>query len=179
MADIAFWILLACALVFGLVLGRLTTAMGRAVEERRARKLQHQVRSLEAGLRVAQKAAEEAAARAASQLSSAEQALGEREDLLKRLSRLETEAQELRTQLRHECAKTARLRQELSDSAEAHARTSVELRDVRNELDVASYGSDVAGAELARLRAERDTLEEELNRLRAEPAGGAMLPERR
>ncbi|MCC5794281.1 MAG: hypothetical protein JJT85_06030 [Chromatiales bacterium] len=176
MADIAFWTLLACAFVLGLVVGRLMTTVGKVLDDRRARKLQHQVRALEAGLRVAQKNAGEATARASGRVQQAEQALGERDDLVRRLSRLESEAQDLKSRLRNECSKTAGLRRKLSDTSEAHARTLVELGDLRNELDIARYSSDAASDELLRIKSERDELEAELGRIRTEQAGGRALP---
>lgn len=169
MPDTAFWILLGCALGVGAIIGRLTSVAARALKERRSGgDLNHKIRSLEAGLRVAQKTADQASERCEQQAAELAEACRLRDDAQGKLARLNEEVQDLRTRLRHECSKTAMLRQELSERAEEVARTSVQLRDARNELDVYNYGSDVVNAEVARLKAERDSLEGELERLRSQ-----------
>jgi chromosome segregation protein len=169
MPDTTFWILLGCALVMGAIIGRLTSVAARAFKDRDSGgDLHHKIRSLEAGLRVAQKTAEQASERSEQQAGELADACRQRDAAQGKLARLSEELQDLRTRLRHECSKTAMLRQELSERAEDAARTSVQLRDARNELDVYNYGSDVVNAEVARLKAERDSLEGELERLRSQ-----------
>lgn len=169
MPDTAFWILVGCALVVGAIIGRLTSVAAKAISERKSGgDLNHRIRSLEAGLRVAQKTADQASERSEQQASELADACRKRDDAQGQLAQLTDEVQDLRTRLRHECSKTAMLRQELSERAEEAARTSVQLRDARNELDVYNFGSDVVNAEVARLKAERDSLEGELARLRSQ-----------
>jgi len=169
MPDTAIWILLGCALVAGAIIGRLTSVAARAFKERHAGgDLHHRIRSLEAGLRVAQKTAEQATERCERQAGELTEACRVRDEAQGKLARFDEELQDLRTRLRHECAKTAMLRQEMTERAEEAARTSVQLRDARNELDVYNYGSDVVNAEVARLKSERDSLEGELERLRSQ-----------
>jgi len=179
MPDTAFLVLIGCALVLGVVLGRLASAAGKALQGRHAGDVNHRIRALEASLRVAQKTADEASASAARQSAECTDSTLERDRLRERVDKLAAENQDLKTRLRHECGKTAMLRQELSDRAEEVARTHVELRDVRNELDVYNFGSDVVHAEVTRLKSERDELAAELTalRLRLEEAGDeADLP---
>jgi uncharacterized coiled-coil DUF342 family protein len=77
----------------------------------------------------------------------------------------------LKAEVQHECAKTARLRQELADRAEEMVRTHVQLRDVQNELGVTQVGSDVVIDQIARLERERDDLNAMVETLRSEMAG--------
>ena len=82
----------------------------------------------------------------------------------------------LKAEVQHECGKTARLRQELADRAEEMVRTSVQLRDVQNELGVTQVGSDVVMDQITRLERERDDLNTMVETLRKEMAGRQHTP---
>jgi chromosome segregation ATPase len=166
--------MLAGAVVVGFVAGatlsRLLGSAGSRPLGKRADEMHHRIRALEADLRVAQR--------------SVEQGRSERDSAAAEVSRLTAELaaarsndgdhaetiRKLKAEVQHECAKTARLRQELADRAEEMVRTHVQLRDVQNELGVSQVGSDVIVDQINRLERERQDLSVMVEALRKEIA---------
>jgi chromosome segregation ATPase len=154
--------------VAGVVVGRLLGAVAAGSSARRTKRDESRARSQDAELRVAQKTIEQDRAEL--------QRLGEE----LRLVRLELAAQReqsgsrderlvrLKADLHNEIAKTARLRQELSERAEEQMRVTASLRDLQNEVGVARAGSDVILEQVARLEQERDDLNTLVRTLREE-----------
>lgn len=160
----------------GALLSRLLGSVANRPMGRKADDLHHRIRGLEADLRVAQRSADqaraerdaaraEAAARGA-ELAALSEKAGSHDELIRKL----------KAEVQHECAKTARLRQELADRAEEMVRTSVQLRDVQNELGVSQVGSDVIVDQIARLERERDDLNTMVETLRREVEGRQRPP---
>jgi chromosome segregation ATPase len=154
----------------GAMLTRLLGSTANRPIGKRADDLHHQIRGLEADLRVAQRTAEQA--RADRETLAAEHAKTSTElAALREESVNHAEAvRKLKAEVQHECAKTARLRHELADRAEEMVRTHVQLRDVQNELGVTQVGSDVVMDEITRLERERDDLNTMVAALRKEIA---------
>lgn len=176
-ATLTFGLLLGPALaglLVGLMLARLLAGAGQRAAGRlgrgRVEDVNHRLRAIEAEFRIAQR--------------SLEQLKAERDGLAAELARsgehitsLENQAatdderlRKLRSDLQHECAKTAKLRQELAERAEEMVRTYVQLRDTQNELGVNQVGSDVILEQIARLEQEREDLNKLVETLRAEAA---------
>jgi chromosome segregation ATPase len=171
---------IAGAAVAGFAAGGLLSRFLGSVANRpmgkRADDLYHRIRGLEADLRVAQRTADqlrgerdaasaELAARNAELAAAGEQA-SSKDELVRKL----------KAEVQHECAKTARLRQELADRAEEMVRTHVQLRDVQNELGVSQVGSDVIVDQITRLERERDELNTLVESLRKEMEGRQRAP---
>jgi chromosome segregation ATPase len=169
----------AIAAVAGVVIGRLAGALAGGSRDRRTAQDERRVRAQDAELRVAQKTVEQQRAeldRLAEELRLVRLELAtQREESASRDERLTR----LKADLQNEFAKTARLRQELSERAEELVRSQTRVRDLENELGVARAGSDVILEQVARLEQERDdlntlvrTLREELVvQARSRPAG--------
>ena len=167
------------AAVAGVVVGRLVGALAGGSSDRRTAQDERRVRAQDAELRVAQKTVEQQRAeldRLGEELRLVRLELAtQREESASRDERLTR----LKADLQNEFAKTARLRQELSERAEETVRGQARLRDLQNELGVARAGSDVILEQVARLEQERDdlntlvrTLREELVvQARSRPAG--------
>lgn len=168
------FIYMAAATALGFVAGALLSGIRRYLGQRpggqRADELHHRIRALEADLRVAHKAAEEARADRDTLAGNLAQVSSEAAALRDRAVRHNDEARTLRTEVQHECAKTARLRQELADRAEEMVRTHVQLREVQTELGVTRVGSDVVMDTLAKLEREREDLSALVEALKREVA---------
>jgi chromosome segregation ATPase len=130
--------------------------------------LHHRIRGLEADLRVAQRAADDA-------LNERQALTGQLNGTVAELTALREEAvrqhelvRKLTAEMQHECRKTAELRKELADRAEEMVRTHVQLRDVKTELDISQVGSDVVIDQIERLTRERDDLGTLVEALRRE-----------
>lgn len=156
--------------VAGALLGGLRGALGGRLGGKRPDELYHRIRALEADLRVAQKSADEARSSREALAASLAQATAEVTSLRERCLAHEGDLRQQRTELQHECAKTARLRQELADRAEEMVRTHVQLRDVQTELGVTRVGSDVVMDQVAQLAREREDLSALVEALKREVA---------
>jgi chromosome segregation ATPase len=168
------FVYMAAATALGFVAGALLAGIWRALGGRpggkRVDELHHRVRALEADLRVAQRAADQARAEREGLTAALAEASEELAVLRGQRGTHEEETRRLKTELQHECAKTARLRQELADRAEEMVRTHVQLRDVQNELGVSRVGSDVVMDQIAHLERERDDLNAMVEVLKREVA---------
>lgn len=154
----------------GVVLGALLArtvgrggSSGASLEERDRR-----IRSLEADLRVAHRNLEELRGEQEKLSAQAKAAVAEATTLRESTEAREKRIRQLKSELQHECGKTAKLRQELAERAEDMVRTSVQLRDAQTELGVARVGSDVILEQIARLEQERNDLNAMVEGLRRE-----------
>lgn len=153
------------------VLGmRLVAGASRKAADVRSDDVNHRIRALEADLRVAQRTAEHLKAERDAQAVEFRKVADELATLRGQTETVEERARKLKSDLQHECGKTAKLRQELADRAEEMVRTSVQLRDVQNELGVNQVGSDVILEQIARLEQEREDLNSLVATLRRELA---------
>lgn len=167
-------IFVAAAAVAGFAVGAmLTRLLGSSASRplgKRADDLHHTIRALEADLRVAQRTTEQLKTERDSATTELARTTAEVGALLEKSAGHDEVVRQLRVEVQHECAKTARLRLELADRAEEMVRTHVQLRDVQNELGVNQVGSDVILDEITRLERERDDLNAMVEGLRKEMA---------
>jgi len=160
----------------GAMLSRFLGTFANRPMGKRADDLHHRIRGLEADLRVAQRTADQARterealtaemARTGAELVALRDRQAGNDDLIRKL----------KTEVQFECGKTARLRQELADRAEEMVRTTVQLRDVQNELGVTQVGSDVVMDQITRLERERDDLNTMVETLRKEMESRQRTP---
>ncbi len=162
------------AAVAGLGAGSLfTRLLGRGANRpkgKRADDLHHQIRGLEADLRVAQRTSEQVRAERDALTAELGKTAAELAALKDRSSGHAEIVRKLKAEIQHECAKTSKLRLELADRAEEMVRTHVQLRDVRTELGVSQVGSDVDTDQIVRLERERDNMSTTVAALRKEMA---------
>ena len=167
-------VLIAAAALVGFAAGALLSRLLGSTANRpigkRADDLHHNVRALEADLRVAQRKADLARTDREALTAERDQTAVELAALKDKTARQEELMRKLKAEIQHECAKTAGLRLELADRAEEMVRTHVQLRDVKNELGVSQVGSDVVIDEITRLERERDDLNVIVEALRREMA---------
>ena len=130
--------------------------------------LHHRIRGLEADLRVAQRAADDALNEGQALTEKLDGTVAELAALREEAVRQHKLVRKLTAEMQHECRKTAELRKELADRAEGMVRTHVQLRDVKTELDVSQVGSDVVIDQIERLTRERDDLGTLVEALRRE-----------
>ena len=167
-------VLIAAAAVagfaFGALLSRLLGSVGNRPIGKGADDLHHRVRALEADLRVAQRTTDLAKTEREALTAERSHTTVELAALREKTARQEEQMRKLRTEIQHECAKTAGLRHELADRAEEMVRTHVQLRDIKTELDVTQVGSDVVIDQITSLERERDDLNVIVEALRLEMA---------
>jgi chromosome segregation ATPase len=130
--------------------------------------LHHRIRGLEADLRVAQRAADDALNERQALTEQLNGTVAELTALREEAVRHQELVHKLKAEMQHECRKTAELRMELADRAEEMVRTHVQLRDVKTELDISQVGSDVVIDQIERLTRERDDLNTLVEALRRE-----------
>lgn len=163
----------------GAMVSRILGSAGHRPLGKRADQLHHTIRALEADLRVAQRIAEQARAEHTTLTTDLDGVGAELAALRTRAAGHDELVRKLKSEIQHECSKTARLRQELADRAEEMVRTTVQLRDVQNELGVSQVGSDVVIDQINTLERERDDLSTMVEALRhelaARPAGKLKL----
>lgn len=140
--------------------------------------LHHRIRGLEADLRVAQRAADDALNERRALTEQLDSTTAELAAFREEAVRHHDLVHKLTAEMQHECRKTAQLRMELADRAEEMVRTHVQLRDVKTELDVSQVGSDVVIDQIERLTRERDDLNTMVEALRRELELKSRDPER-
>lgn len=140
--------------------------------------LHHKIRGLDADLRVAQRAADDALNERQALREELDSTVAELVALREESTRHHDLVHKLTAEMQHECRKTANLRKELADRAEEMVRTHVQLRDVKTELDVTQVGSDVVIDQIERLTRERDDLNMMVESLRRELETKSRDPER-
>lgn len=158
----------AAGVVAGVVLGRLARGIGASGAS--ARETEHRLRSVEAELRVAQRAAEQMRALRGSESEELQELRAEVGTLKEQAGLRQERIARLQEELRFERRKTDQLRQELCDRAEEMVRTHVQLRDAETELGVAMVGSDVVVDQIVRLEQEREELNALVENLKRELA---------
>jgi predicted nucleic acid-binding Zn-ribbon protein len=158
--------------VAAFIVGWLAAKIGAYISARtsgqRQEKNNHQIRALEANLRIASKGAEEANARLESQNTELATTRKELEAAQFLLQEREKALQEAKANLGEECAKTADLRQELTHRATETIRAQVQLKEIQTEFSLARVGSDAVMEEVSRLEAERAELTSQLKILELE-----------
>ena len=151
----------------GFLLGWITSVLVSSIFKRPAgtdtRDEHHQIRSLEASLRIAQKKAEEATA----QLEQATVAMDEMQEQLETAENLlykrEVELCDSKSAVGDETAKVRALRVELSCRAEDTIRAECAAREFETELSVMQAGATVMSDEVDRLSTEHATLTQRLD----------------
>ena len=163
-AFIAGWIIAYLSRILGgdfAGKGEADAKQGRASTE-------HRVRALDADLRVAQKAAEEAE----KEIKTAQAELGKMNEesgiLRKTLERRDAQLAKAKKNISEECLKTMELRKELTGRAEETIRANVQIKNIETELDVIQAGSDVVAEQFKRLAEEREDLTDRLRTLKEE-----------
>lgn len=137
---------------------------------------EHQIRALDADLRVATKRLEEiedelrAAQNELRTTSEASELLG------KTLELRDAELAKIRKSLATECKKTVELRRELTGRAEETIRARVQIKDIATERDIAQAGSNVVVEHVQRLEAEKEDLTGRLERSITGEAGADEKP---
>ena len=160
----------------GAGLSRLLGSVANRPLGKRADDLHHRLPGLEADLRVAQRNADQVRAERDAAVADLAAKCVEHAAATDKVAAHEDLIRKLKAEDQHECAKTARLRQELADRAEEMVRTHVQLRDVQNELGVSQVGSDVVIDQIGRLERERDDLNAMVIALRKEVEGRPQRP---
>jgi chromosome segregation ATPase len=125
---------------------------------------EHVVRALEADLRIALKAVEDAQEELADVKAELRTVNEESDILQKTLVRRDAQLAEAKKDIAEECLKTVDLRKELSGRAEETIRAKVQIKNIETELDVVQAGSKVVADQFRRLEEEREDL---TGRLRA------------
>jgi chromosome segregation ATPase len=159
----------AVAFLAGYVLAKLGSLLGRRRRPKVPGEMSerdHQLRAVEAELRVAQRKLEESEKAEKDWKVERGELTAEIEALRDEAATHEVQLQDLRGQLVDECSKTQTLRSELSSRAEESIRAQVALRDMETELSLAQVGSEVVRDEIDRLAAEREELTGRLDSLR-------------
>lgn len=154
--------------VGGWAMGRIGTRLAKAGGREDH---DHRIRALEADLRVAQRKAEEAELAIERSREEAESLRARADADSKARAERDAEFERLQKSLADECAKTQKLRQELTDRAEETIRASVRVKEAETELSVARAGSDAVLDQIRKLAAEREELTGRLKALQAEAAG--------
>ena len=159
------------AFLGGSIVAYIIKLLNGATPADKAASSEHKIRALEADLRVTEKRFEETHV----ELTTARDELGticeESEVLRKTLLKHDTDLGETKKLLQQECAKTAKLRRELTGRAEESARANAQIKDIETELDVIQAGSDVVAEQFQRLAAEREDLTGKLRTLGKDSAG--------
>ena len=161
------------AFLAGLLVARALAFLHAKTTEKESRENDRLLRSLEADLRVANKAsanADEELRGANEELESANATVA---DLQTDLDQRTKQVKETNTLLKRECLKTNGLREDLSGRAEETIRAEAHARQIEVELSVVKAGTTAVHEEVDRLAAERQELTGRLHRLEDE-----MLRER-
>jgi len=123
----------------------------------------HQIRSLEASLRVAQKKAADVSEQFESTCVDFTALKEAHEELETDVKTRETALEDAQQAIRDETRKVHELRRELTDRAEAKIRAEAKTKDIETELDVMQAGSSAMKDEVDRLSAERQDLTDRLH----------------
>jgi len=123
----------------------------------------HQIRSLEASLRVAQKKAAEVAEQFESTCVDFSALQEAHEALEAEVQERESALADAQEAIRDETRKVHELRRELTDRAEAKIRAEAKAKDIETELDVMQAGSTAMKDEVDRLAAEHRDLTDRLH----------------
>ncbi len=111
----------------------------------------HQIRELEADLRVAERRLEEYTTQLETKTEECDQSMATVCDLNALLESRDSEVEELRKEVKGAVRKTRELRRELTDKAEETLREHVRAKEAQDELDVVRAGSEAIMSEFSRL----------------------------
>ena len=138
--------------------GYLVAMLGRFVNRQLKETVQdprdHQIRALEADVRLAERQASDFESKVNDAQAKLKDAVGQLRDMKASLQKADSEIIKLKEDLKISCAKTVELRQELTDRAEQTIRGAVQLDDLKTELQVAKAGTDAVLDEINRLNQE-------------------------
>jgi chromosome segregation ATPase len=152
----------AGAFVVGWILAKITGLISKRAAENETPNEHHQIRSLEASLRVAQKKADDMSEQFESTCIDFNALKEEHEQLESEIGDREQALERARKAIKDETAKVHELRRELTNRAEAKIRAEAHAKDVETELSVMQAGSNAMKDEVDRLSAEREDLSTKL-----------------
>lgn len=150
--------------------GRLTGKGGKSPAGAGESGQHHNLRSLEAELRVARKKAEMAHKSLETMELDMNELRDECQQLKQQLATKDEELTEAEKTLKDEVAKTVSLRHRLTDQAEETIRANVRARDIETELSVRQAGEDLDDDALEEIAAEHEELTGRLKALQAKLA---------
>ena len=155
--------------VSAFIAGYLVAMLGRVVSGRVKKTVQdprdHQIRALEADLRLAERQAKDQGTQTTDKQAQLEDAVAQVKDLKATVQQADTEMRKLKEDLKTSLAKTVelfravripdaektvKLRQELTDRAEQSIRGLAQLDDLKTELEVTKAGTDAVVDEINR-----------------------------
>ncbi len=140
--------------VSAFIAGYPVAMLGRVVSGRVKKTVQdprdHQIRALEADLRLAERQANEQSTQASDKKAQLEDAVAKIKDLEATVQQADTEMRKLKAHLKRSLAKTVELRHELTDRAERSIRGRVQFDDLKTELEVSKAGTDAVVDEINR-----------------------------
>jgi chromosome segregation ATPase len=168
-AFVAGWLIAYISRILGGDFGRHGSAKSKSARA----SSEHKIRALEADLRLSLKAREKAECGLATVRAELEPMTEEAKIFSKTLEGRDARLAEVKQGLAEECAKTAKLRKELTGRAEETIRAKAQIRNIETELDVAQAGSDVVAEQFRSLAAEREDLTDRLQALKQEMSGTA------
>ena len=131
----------------------------------------HQIRNLDADLRVARRKLEDLNAQDEAHKGELIEALAERNEFREQLKEQNDLLQRLKHELQAALRKTDELRQELTERASENIREHVRAREISTELDVMQAGSEAVLQEINRLQAEREELTDTVRMLKEQLFG--------
>jgi chromosome segregation ATPase len=144
--------------VSAFIAGYLVAMLGRVVSGRVKETVQdprdHQIRALEADLRLAERQAKDQGTQTTDKQAQLEDAVAQVKDLKATVQQADTEMRKLKEDLKTSLAKTVELRHELTNRAEQTIRGQRQLDDLQTELQVTKAGNDAVVDEINRLNQE-------------------------
>ncbi len=144
----------AVAFVAGVLFARFALRSANKRVQTGVDRRDHQIRQLEADLRVAERRLEEYTAQLETKSEEFDQSMATVCDLNALLDTRNSEVEQLRAEVKGAVKKTRELRRELTDRAEETLREHVRAKEVQDELDVVRAGSDAIISEFSRLQHE-------------------------
>lgn len=152
----------AGAFITGWILAKLAGLISKRAAKTETPSEHHQIRSLEASLRVAQKKADDIAEQFESTCVDFTALKEAHEQLESEIADREETLDRARKAVKDETAKVHELRRELTNRAEAKIRAEAHAKDCETELSVMQAGTSAMKDEVDRLAAEREDLSHRL-----------------
>jgi len=153
----------AGAFIVGWVLAKIAGLLNKRSVAGETPNEHHQIRSLEASLRVAKKKAADVTEQFESTCVDFNALKEAHEELETDVQEREAALERARQAIRDETRKVHELRRELTDRAEAKIRAEAKAKDIETELDVMQAGSSAMKDEVDRLSAEHQDLTDQLH----------------
>ena len=157
-ADGQLTLVAACAgsFVLGAILSRIVSGSAKSSKTVAQDPRDHQIRQLEADLRLTQRKLEDSTEQLENQTQEFDQSMATVHDLSSLLEQRNEEVEDLRKEVKGAVKKTHELRRELTDRAEETMREHVRAKEAETELDVVRAGSDALISEFNRVQEETD-----------------------